>query len=198
MRGFSQKIFMVGTAVVAVAASVLSDVSAQKTTPAADEVGIGSSGDSAFGDEKMTREQKVAWVEQQVGSAQSVYTRVESMLEQAKKEKDSIKISCLQDKLTQLEVNLQGVEERRMLFEDANSRGDTADSDQQFRMLQIYISRVQSLMAEAENCIGEGDVVIGESDTTLTINQDITNEDPTEPIDWQVGINQPVHASGYY
>jgi hypothetical protein len=197
MWGISQKVLMVGATAVAVAAGLLSDVSAQKTTPAADEAGPGAGG-SLIGEEKMTREQKIAWVEEQVAAAQAIYQRVESMLEQANKEKDSIKISCLQDKLTQLEVNLQGVEERRMLFEDALSRGDGADADQQFTILRIYISRVQSLMAEAENCIGEGDVVLGDADTVLTIDDDITREDPTEPVDWQVGIDQPVHASGYF
>jgi hypothetical protein len=177
--------------------SVLSDVSAQKATPATEETGLGRQGDSA-GEEKMTREQKVAWVEEQVSTAQQIYKRVEAMLAQAKKEKDPIKISCLEDKLTQLEVNMQGVEERRMLFEEALSGGDAGDADQQFTILGIYISRVQSLMAEAENCIGEGDVVIGESDTVLTIDDDITGEDPTEPVDWQIGIDQPVQASGYY
>lgn len=197
MRRFSKRFYVVGAVAVLVVSGALSDVSAQKATPAAEETGFGRQGDSA-GEEKMTREQKVAWVEEQVSSAQHVYKRVESMLAQAKKEKDSIKISCLEDKLTQLEVNLQGVEERRMLFDEALSSGDAAGADQQFTILGIYVSRVQSLMAEAENCIGEGDVVIGESDTVLIIDEDITGQDPTEPVDWQIGINQPVHASGYY
>jgi len=197
MREISRKLYLVGIAGAVLSSVVLSDVSAQKTSPAGDEAALGQNGDSA-GEKEMTRREKVAWVEDQVGMVQSVYARVESMLEQAKKEKDSIKISCLQDKLTQLEVNLQGVEERRALFEESEARGDAAGTDQQFRMLQIYVSRVQSLMAEAENCVGEGDVVIGESDTVLTIDDDITREDPTEPVDLQVGVDQPVHASGYF
>jgi hypothetical protein len=197
MRGFSRRSFVIVAAAAIVVSSVLNDVSAQKSTPADDGTVLGRDGDPS-GEEKMTREQKIAWVEEQVSSAQHVYKRVETMLEQAKKEKDSIKISCLQDKLTQLEVNLQGVEERRMLFEDAVSSGDAVGAEQQFTILRIYISRVQSLMAEAENCIGEGDVVIGESDTVLTIDDDITDEDPTEPVDWQIGVDQPVHASGYF
>jgi len=197
MRRLSNKFYVVGAVAAVVVSSVLGDVSAQKSTPAAEDTGIGRSGDS-IGEEKMTREQKVAWVEEQVAAAQHIYQRVESMLVQAKKEKDSIKISCLQDKLTQLEVNLQGIEERRMLFEDAIANDDAGDADQQFTILGIYISRVQSLMAEAENCIGEGDVVIGDADTTLTIDDDITGEDPTDPVDWQIGVDQPIHASGFF
>jgi len=197
MRGLKKRHLDIGTAVAVLLSSAWSDVAAQKATPTADDTSAGGAGDS-FGEEKMTREQKIAWVEEQVAAAQQIYKRVESMLAQAKKEKDSIKISCLEDKLTQLEVNLQGVEERRMLFDEALANGDAAGAEQQFTIIRIYISRVQSLMAEAENCVGEGDIVLGESDTTLTIDDDITGEDPTEPVDWQIGVDQPVHASGYY
>ena len=197
MRRLSKRFYVVGAVAAVVVSSVLGDVSAQKSTPATEDTGYGRGGDTV-GEEKMTREQKVAWVEEQVAAAQHIYQRVESMLAQAKKEKDSIKISCLQDKLTQLDVNLQGIEERRMLFEDALASGDAGDADQQFTILGIYVSRVQSLMAEAENCIGEGDVVIGDADTLLTIDDDVTDEDPSEPVDWQIGVDQPVHASGFY
>jgi hypothetical protein len=197
MSALSRRSVVFAVATALVASGVLSDVSAQRSAPPAAEKRAGRNGDPAD-DAKMTREQKIGWVEEQVASAQQVYRRVESMLEQAKKEKDSIKITCLQDKLTQLEVNLQGVEERRMLFEESLSNGDAIGSEQQFTILRIYVARVQSLMAEAENCVGEGDVVIGESDTILTIDQDVTGEDPTEPIDWQVGVDQPVHASAFF
>jgi hypothetical protein len=197
MKGVLKRSRFIGGAAAVLASVVLSDVSAQSGTRG-DDAPRGAEGGGRLVDKEMTTQEKIAWVEEQVAAAQGIYTRVESMLEEAKKEKDSIKISCLQDKLQQLEVNLQGVEERRMLFEDALSRGDEGDANQQFRMLQIYITRVQSLMAEAENCIGEGDVVIGESDTKMTIDDDVTDNDPTEPIDWQVGVDQPVHASGYF
>jgi hypothetical protein len=178
----------------------MGDASAQESTGAAgknsadEQGGSGATGASA----NMTRQEKVEWVEAQVGQAYQIRGRVQSMLDQSRKEKDSIKISCLTDKLTQLEVNLQGVEERRSAFDEALSGGDSANIEQQFTVLQIYITRVQSLMSEAENCVGEGDVVVGESETIVTVDENITVEDPTDPTEMQIGIDQPVQASAYY
>jgi hypothetical protein len=179
----------------------MGDVSAQGSGPAVTGGGEQADGDRAAmpAADKMTRKEKISWVEEQVGQAYQVRSRVQSLLDQARKEKDSIKISCLADKLTQLEVNLQGIEERRSAFDEALSGNDNANVEQQFTVLQIYISRVQSLMAEAENCVGEGDVVVGESETIVSIDEDITVEDPTNPSDVeQIGIDQPVQASAYY
>lgn len=196
MTGLPKRFRTAGVVTAAFLSAALGDVSAQKASPAPDDAGF--EGKATAGEERMTQAQKIAWVGEQAIAAQQVYRRVLSMLEQAKKEKDSIKISCLEDKLTQLEVNIQGIEERKMLFDEASSKGDTSGADQQFTVLNIYISRVQSLMAEAENCIGEGDVVVGESETILTIDDDVTGEDPTEPTDFPIAIDQPIHASGYY
>lgn len=184
----------VAAGAVALVSGALGDVSAQKGSGRPDDPAERAQNDETL----MSRGEKIAWVEEQIEAAQRIYQRVQAMLEQARKEKDTIKITCLTDKLTQLEVNLQGIEERRMAFEDALSAGDSASADQQFTILKIYVSRIQSLMAEAENCIGEGDVVVGGSDVSLTIDDDITSEDPTITIDWQIGIDQPVHASAYF
>jgi len=178
----------------------MGDVSAQGSSSAAAGPSEGARGDdSAMGAPvSMTRQEKIEWVESQVGQAYQIRGRVQSMLDQSRKEKDSIKISCLTDKLTQLEVNLQGVEERRSAFDEALSGNDSANIDQQFTVLQIYVTRVQSLMSEADNCVGEGDVVVGESETIVTVDENITVEDPTDPTEMQIGVDQPVQASAYY
>ncbi len=201
MRELSKKILVPAAVAALLVLGAMGDVSAQGSGPA-----VAGGGDQADGDraampaaDKMTRREKISWVEEQVGQAYQVRSRVQSLLDQARKEKDSIKISCLADKLTQLEVNLQGIEERRSAFDEALSGNDNANVEQQFTVLQIYISRIQSLMAEAENCVGEGDVVVGESETIVTIDEDITVEDPTNPSDVeQIGIDQPVQASAFY
>ena len=201
MRQLSKKILVPAAVAALLVLGAMGDVSAQGSGPA-----VAGGGDQADGDraampaaDKMTRREKISWVEEQVGQAYQVRSRVQSLLDQARKEKDSIKISCLADKLTQLEVNLQGIEERRSAFDEALSGNDNANVEQQFTVLQIYISRIQSLMAEAENCVGEGDVVVGESETIVTIDEDITVEDPTNPSDVeQIGIDQPVQASAFY
>ena len=142
--------------------------------------------------------QQIAWVEEQMGVVKGIYRRVQNMLDRARKEKDTLKITCLDDKLTQIHVNLRGIEERKEALGVAVGAGDTSSANQQFTILKIYVSRIQGLMAEAESCIGDADVVLGETETTMTIDEDITLEDPSTPIEVEVTVDQPPHASGFY
>jgi hypothetical protein len=194
MRAGNKWLLLTALTALAVTVSLYGDAGAQGVaTPGAPEVDVTVGADSS-----MSGAQQIAWVEEQMGVARGIYRRVQNMLDGARKEKDTLKITCLDDKLTQIHVNLQGVEERKSALEIAVRGGDSSTANQQFTILKIYISRIQGLMAEAENCIGDSDVVIGETETIVTIDDDITVEDPTETPDIEIGIDQPVHASGFY
>jgi hypothetical protein len=195
MIAFAKRISVLGGVAALSVLGVLGDVSAQRGAPAAGETGTET---GAENEKPMTREEKRAWVEQKTADAYKIHSRVRSMLEQARKEKDTIKIACLTDKLTQIEVNLEGLEDRRPAFNEALAGGDEAGAEHQLTLLRIYVSRIENLMAEAESCVGEGDVVVGESENSVTIDDDITLEDPTEPVDIGIGIDQPIQASAFY
>jgi hypothetical protein len=194
MRAGNKGLLFTVVAALAVTVSLYGDAGAQGVaTPGAPEVDVTVGAESS-----MSGPQMIAWVEEQMGVARGIYRRVENMLDRARKDKDTLKITCLDDKLTQIHVNLQGIEERKAALEIAVKGGDTSTANQQFTILKIYVSRIQGLMAEAENCIGDSDVVIGETETIVTIDDDITVEDPTETPEVEIGIDQPVHASGFY
>jgi len=186
---------VLGVVVAVGGVSLLGDLGAQNTVggevPPQVDVSIDSTSD-------LSGREKVEWVESQIGVARSIYQRVQNMLDRARKEKDTLKITCLDDKLTQIHVNLRGIEERQAALETAVAAGDKSSADQQFTILKIYISRIQGLMAEAENCIGDTDVVIGESETIVEIDEDVSIEDPTGVDDVNIGIEQPPHASAFY
>lgn len=180
--------------VVVVSISLYGDAGAQNPAdPGMPEVDV-----TVNTQQNLSGAQMVAWVGEQMGVARGIYRRVQNMLDRARKEKETLKITCLDDKLTQIHVNLQGIEERQSALEVAVKGGDTSTANQQFTILKIYVSRIQGLMAEAENCIGDSDVVIGETETIVEVDDDITLEDPSETPDVEIGVDQPVHASGYY
>jgi hypothetical protein len=152
-------------------------------------------------EDTLTGEQKLAWVDEQTAKARQSKIAVQNMLDRARREKDTIKITCLDDKLTQMNVNIRGIEERTVGLETAVRADDAQGANQQFTILKVYIVRVQGLVAEAENCIGDVDVVLGESETIVTIDDDIIAEDPSESGTIQVedpAVSQPSHRSGYY
>ena len=150
-------------------------------------------------DARLSGQQQLQWIEGQQSIAKRISFSIQGMLDQARREKDILKITCLNDKLTQIHVNLEGVEERVAALRVAVQAQDTTAANQQFAILRIYISRIQGLKAEAENCLGEVDVVLGETETIVTVDEDITGEDPSKdlpPVD--IGIDQPPHASAFY
>ncbi len=151
-------------------------------------------------DKSMSGQEQIAWVESKTESARGIANQVQNMLDQARKEKDTLKITCLNDKLTQIHVNLRGIEERTEALKTAVRANDTTTANQQFAILRIYISKIEGLRAEAENCLGEVDVVLGETETIVTVDEDVTPDDPSEdvPIVDDIGVEPSPHASGYY
>lgn len=148
----------------------------------------------------MTGPEQLEWVERKTKEVRQAYFRVQNMLDAARKEKDTLKITCLDDKLTQIHVNMKGIEERTQTMRLAVNANDQSAASQQFSILEIYVSRIQGLVAEAENCIGDVDVVLGETETTVTIDENITTEDPTqeEGVPDDLGVDPTPLASGYY
>ena len=159
-----------------VVTSVFGDVRAQDQ---------GGGGDLALDvtvrtDESMSGPEQIEWVKNKTENARSIANRVQNLLDQARKEKDTLKIDCLDDKLTQIRVNLAGVEERTVSLELAVKAGDTVTANQQFTILKIYIAKIDGLAAEAESCVGDIDVLLGQTETTVEIDDDITPSDPSQ------------------
>jgi hypothetical protein len=189
-----RSVLVVGGVVIFTAMVVYGGVRAQEASGS----GEGGLDVTVRSDESMSGPQQVAWVEEQTRNVKQIYFQVQNMLDQARNEKDTLKITCLNDKLTQIHVNLRGVEERSEALKIAVQSGDSTASNQQFSILRIYISRIQGLKAEAENCLGEVDVVLGKTETTVEVSDDITVEDPSIIVDVDVIVEQPPHASGFY
>jgi hypothetical protein len=192
----SKRVWGLGAfSIILIVAGLLGRVSAQEPGAPSD-VGLDV---TIRADSGMSGAQQVNWVQDQSEAVKSVFFRAQSMLDKARKDKDILRIGCLDDKLTQVRVNLKGIEQRTQSLKLAVQSGDKSTSNQQFAILKIYISRIQGLEAEAENCLGEVDVVLGQTETTVEIDDDITIEDPSEEIQPDnVGVQQWPHASGYY
>jgi hypothetical protein len=82
----------------------------------------------------------------------SVSQAVRNMLEEARKESDIIKITCLDDKLTQINVNLRTAESRLDALRKA------VDPDRrmhEYTVLTVLGQKLQVLDQEAHQCVGQ-------------------------------------------
>jgi hypothetical protein len=109
---------------------------------------------------------------------QTSATRVRHLLDEARRAKDVIKTTCLQDKLAQIEVALKSARERTAALKAAIARGDGDVRNHEFQVLNVLRQRAEQLDAEANQCIGEELGFPGETKQTFKIDPNIAPVDP--------------------
>jgi hypothetical protein len=141
---------------------------------------------------------QAAWAQGELERMRGIATRIQGLLAQARRERDLIKITCLNDKLTQINVSIRSFEDRLAQHEEA-VRSNTGDRrDHHYRIMVILAQRARALRSEAEACVGESDVVFGETEVETEIDPSITDDDTTEWPVAEVDLLRPPSASGYY
>ncbi len=183
--GFKRKIIVrVGLLLLWVGAGIFGQVLAQEKKP------------------NLTGQAQIDWVVDQTAACEKIYFEIKDMLDKAKAQRDIAKITHLDNILTQVAVNLKGVESHTRLLEAAVVGSDKSTADYQFALLKIYIARIYSLRAEADNFFGEVDIVLGDTTTILTVDGDFVEragQDPFEENTWDnLGVDQPPLASGFF
>jgi Spy/CpxP family protein refolding chaperone len=123
----------------------------------------------------------------QLGRMEGASTAVRKQLEQARAQRDVVKTLCLNDKLNQIDVAIRSAKERRDALKSAVSRNDAELAGHEYTILSVLRQRAEQLAAEANQCIGEEAVLLGQSSVTTTIDptippdQDETRFPPTDP-----------------
>ena len=114
----------------------------------------------------------------QRGSA--VSQAVRRMLEDARKEADIIKITCLDDKLTQIDVNLRTASAR---LEALKKAVDPDRRTHEFTVLTVVGQKLQVLDQEAHQCVGQAMYETGATKVVTEIDTNMLpfEEDPSNP-----------------
>ena len=106
--------------------------------------------------------------------------QVSDLLDRARQERDIIKVNCLNDKLTQIDVTLRSAREHQDLLQTAVTINNDGQRNHEFQLMTIFRSRAQVLEGEARACIGE-DTGTFDRDTRLTliVDPNIADQDTT-------------------
>ena len=121
---------------------------------------------------------QTALAEQYIAKMQASSTRVRHLLDEARRNKDVVKTTCLSDKLAQIEVALKSARERSASLKAAIARGDTDVRNHEFSVMNVLRQRSEQLDAEANQCIGEEIGFPGETKSTYTVDPNIATVDP--------------------
>lgn len=119
-----------------------------------------------------------------IGNISTSRRQVSDLLDRARQERDIIKIGCLNDRLTQVDVTLRSAREHQDLLQNSVSLNNDGQRNHEFQLISILRSRSEALRAEAQQCVGEeagsfdrGTVVVVQVDPNIP-ESDTTNLTP--------------------
>ncbi len=124
--------------------------------------------------------------EEQLAEAQRVQNRgtqisrrVQTMLDEARRERDIIRVTCLNDKLTQVNANLRTLEERIGNLQSAVQGQDASRRNHEFTVITVLSQKFNVLEQEANQCLGQDIFETGATRVTTSIDPETPIEDPT-------------------
>ncbi|MBK7586555.1 MAG: hypothetical protein IPI67_41000 [Myxococcales bacterium] len=110
---------------------------------------------------------------------------VRRQLSGAREKRDVVKVLCLNDKLNQVDVATRSARDRMPNLRGAAEKNNSDSARHEFTVIQVLRDRVRSLVAEANQCIGEETGFVGDTQVTVDV-------DPTLPDDPSIYPNDPI------
>lgn len=122
----------------------------------------------------------------------------EKMYEDSKKQKDIIRTSCVHEKLVRMKniIALAREQFSRYLMEKAS--GSSGASIPLRQKISMFKERAEEMVQEARQCAGEAIRVTDKPEITETIDPNIPQTDPTEPVGSIWVMPRPPEASPYF
>lgn len=124
-----------------------------------------------------------------------VVVELNGLIEQARKQKDVIRLNCLMDKLVQMKVNMNIADQAMQKLQDAVTRRDEAASLHEYTRITIVNQKVQVLQNEGQTCIGAELNYIGA--TRVDVEAPDLPEGVTDPGLEPPPLERPPFASNY-
>jgi hypothetical protein len=146
-------------------------------------------------DVNLTPKQMLDKVKSMVPEMEKQRGFVAGQLTDAKNKKDVVKALCLDDKVKQMKLATDTAKDRVVDLTSSVGQNDPDRSKHEFTVIQVLRERVQTLVAEAQQCIGEETGFIGNQEITVDIDPAIPDTDPSGFPDDPLVSDPPVTAS---
>jgi hypothetical protein len=151
----------------------------------------------------LTDSEKLEKSEQHVGQMKGALKRVLGRVEEARNEKDVVKLNCVNEKLTQIKALLKVAEQADVALHEAIANRDPG-ADTEFSKVGIARTKIDALRSDADQCVGQLAYVVDER-TTVEVQQpeglpgrDVTNRKPIGSSTVPPPIVRPPAASNWY
>jgi hypothetical protein len=120
---------------------------------------------------------------------------VSEQLADAKKKKDVVKALCLDDKVRQMKLATDTAKDRVIDLTSAVTQNDADRSKHEFTVILVLRDRVQTLVTEAQQCIGEDTGFVGNTTVITEIDPALPDTDPSDYPDDTLVSDPPVLSS---
>jgi hypothetical protein len=155
---------------------------------------VAQGGDDDDGDEETTSEdaavtgraiadlsgpEQLAEAERIHTSANQLSQRVLGMLDEARREGDVVRATCLDDKLTQINAHLRTLGDRVESLEEAIDTGDDGRRNHEFTVVTVLGQNFSQLERDSNECIGSSLYETGTTRVTTEVDPGTTTEDPS-------------------
>ena len=118
--------------------------------------------------------------------------RVEALKIEARKQKDVIKLNCINDKLLQIKQLLNILEDGLSKLSLAIADSDDGERYHRYTVIKISGEKISGLRDEAEACVGEEISYLGP--LALNVDEPDVPDDPTDDNPWD---DEPIDPPGY-
>ncbi len=105
--------------------------------------------------------------------------RVLSQLDEARQERDIVRVTCVNDKLTQINATTGTARDRNEALEDAIDAADNGRAAHEFTVLIVLKQKLVVLDREAAQCIGQEIYETGATLVRTEIDPETPEDDPT-------------------
>jgi hypothetical protein len=151
---------------------------------------IGASGDQ----QTLSPAEQAKAAEAAVANATATCAAQSKALQSAKREKDIIRATCLDDKLSQCNANLQNMKRRQAALNEANAGGDTGRGNHEFTVIGVLSQKFKMLAQAANQCVGQDLFDTGDTQVKEEVDLFAPDEDPaviTPVPDWPIPYIPP-------
>jgi hypothetical protein len=104
---------------------------------------------------------------------------VQRQLQSARKDRDVVRVLCLNDKLNQVDVTLSSAQDRLGSLRTAVEHSDVDRSNHEATVLEVLNDRARVLVNESNQCVGEETGFIGEAEVSVSIDPNMPDPDTT-------------------
>jgi hypothetical protein len=105
---------------------------------------------------------------------------VRRQLADAREKRDVVRVLCLNDKLNQIDLATRTASDRVEALNSAASQNDLDRTKHEYTVARVLRDRVNTLVTEANQCIGEETGFFGDSKVTVDIDPNIPDTDPSD------------------